>query len=168
MEIKWTPWRGAFVKGELPHDERCVLCVKHQERDDAANLVLLRGETCYVLMNLYPYNPGHLMVVPYAHTNDLPGLPAQASAEMLALGQRCVAILKQLMNPDGFNLGMNLGRTAGAGIDEHLHLHVVPRWNGDTNFMPLIGGVKLIPEAIDETYAALQPLFSADLSPQGA
>ncbi|HEY1013196.1 MAG TPA: HIT domain-containing protein [Herpetosiphonaceae bacterium] len=161
MEIKWTPWRGDFVKGSAPNPPGCVLCAKHEESDDAANLVLYRGAQCYVLMNLYPYNPGHLMVVPYAHTADLPGLPAAASAEMMALGQRCVAVLQELMGPHGFNLGMNLGRTAGAGIDEHLHLHVVPRWNGDTNFMPLIGGVKLIPEAIDETYAALRPLFDA-------
>ena len=159
MEIKWTPWRGAFVKGDLPQDDRCVLCVKHQESADAQNLVLFRGAAAYVLMNLYPYNPGHLMVVPYAHTNDFAGLPAAASAELMALGQRCVGVLSELMRPHGFNLGMNLGRTAGAGIDEHLHLHVVPRWNGDTNFMPLIGGVKLIPEAIDETFAALRPLF---------
>lgn len=159
MEIKWTPWRGQFVKGELPADDRCVLCVKHQESDDAPNLVLYRGATCYVLMNLYPYNPGHVMIVPYDHTNDLINLPSATSAEMLHLGQKSVGVLTQLMKPHGFNLGMNLGRTAGAGIDEHLHLHVVPRWNGDTNFMPLIGGVKLIPEAIDETYTAMKPLF---------
>lgn len=159
MEIKWTPWRGEFVKGEHPKDERCVLCVKHEETDDRANLVLYRGATCYVMLNLYPYNPGHLMIVPYEHTNDLPGLAVEASVEMMRLGQECVRILTEAMNPHGYNLGMNLGRTAGAGIDQHLHLHVVPRWNGDTNFMPLIGGVKLIPEAIDDTYAELKPYF---------
>lgn len=160
IEIKWTPWRGAFVKGELPGDDRCVLCTKHEERDDRANLVLYRGATSYVLLNLYPYNPGHLMVAPYAHTNDFAGLPAATSAEVMALTQRCVAVLTAVMNPHGFNLGMNLGRPAGAGIDQHLHMHIVPRWNGDTNFMPLIGGVKLIPEAMDDTYVALADGFS--------
>ncbi|HYF62260.1 MAG TPA: HIT domain-containing protein [Herpetosiphonaceae bacterium] len=159
MEIKWTPWRADFIKSDKPKDDRCVLCAKHEERDDAANLVLYRGEASYVLMNLYPYNPGHLMVVPYDHTNDFAGLPAATAAELMALGQRSVAILGELMNPNGFNLGMNLGRPAGAGIDQHLHLHVVPRWNGDLNFMPLIGGVKLIHESLEDTYAALKPLF---------
>lgn len=161
IEIKWTPWRGEFVKGGEPADDRCVLCAKHEEQDGPANLVLYRGLHAYVLMNLYPYNPGHLMVVPYAHTNDFAGLRAAASAEIMALGQQAVAILQAAMAPHGFNLGMNLGRTAGAGIDQHLHLHVVPRWNGDTSFMPLIGGTKLIPEAMDDTYAALAPRFQA-------
>ncbi len=159
MEIKWTPWRADFIKSDKPKDDRCVLCAKHEERDDAANLVLHRGETSYVLMNLYPYNPGHLMVVPYDHTSDFAGLPAATAAELMALSQRCVAILGELMSPNGFNLGMNLGRPAGAGIDQHLHLHVVPRWNGDLNFMPLIGGVKLIHESLEDTYVALKPLF---------
>jgi ATP adenylyltransferase len=99
------------------------------------------------------------MVVPYEHTADFGVLAAQTASEIMALGQRCVAVLQREMQPHGFNLGMNLGRTAGAGVDQHLHLHVVPRWNGDTNFMPLIGGVKLIPEAIDDTYEALRPHF---------
>lgn len=159
MEIKWTPWRATFIKADKPADDRCVLCAKHEEPDDAANLVLFRGATSYVLMNLYPYNPGHLMVVPYAHTNDFARLPAATATEIMALSQRSVAILTDLMQPNGFNLGMNLGRPAGAGIDQHLHMHVVPRWNGDLNFMPLIGGVKLIHESLEDTFLALQPLF---------
>ncbi|MCA0351571.1 MAG: HIT domain-containing protein [Chloroflexi bacterium] len=161
MEIKWTPWRGQFVKGETPKDSRCVLCVKHEESNDAENHVLYRGQYSYVLMNLYPYNPGHLMIVPYAHTNDFANLPAETAAEIMHLTQRSATILSTVMNPHGYNLGMNLGRPAGAGIDEHLHMHIVPRWNGDTNFMPLIGGVKLIPEAMDDTYAALVGHFQA-------
>jgi ATP adenylyltransferase len=112
-------------------------------------------------MNLYPYNPGHLMVIPYEHTADFGGLPSEVASELVALGQRCTQVLATAMQPHGFNLGMNLGRVAGAGIAEHLHLHIVPRWNGDTNFMPLIGGVKLVPEALDDTYAALRPHFDA-------
>ena len=161
MDIKWTPWRAAFVKGETDQDDdQCVLCTKHQASDDRENLVLYRGRNCYVLMNLYPYNPGHLMVVPYQHTSNFAQLAAMTNAELMALGQRSVAVLQEVMNPHGFNLGMNLGRPAGAGIDQHLHLHVVPRWNGDTNFMPVIGGTKLIPEAMDDTYAALFPVFN--------
>lgn len=162
MEIKWTPWRGQYIKSSSSEeDDGCVLCVAHQANRDAEKLVLYRGEHAYVLMNLYPYNPGHLMVAPYEHTADFANLEPAVATEIMALGQRCTAVLQAEMQPHGFNLGMNLGRVSGAGVDQHLHLHIVPRWNGDTNFMPLIGGVKLIPEAIDDTYAALKPRFDA-------
>ncbi len=160
MEIKFTPWRMAYIKGaDAPANDECVLCAKGREPADVANLVLHRGATCYVLMNLYPYNTGHLMITPYTHTADLPGLDPATAAELLGLTQRSVALLGQALGPHGFNIGMNLGRTAGAGIDEHLHMHIVPRWNGDANFMPIVGGTKLIPEALDQTYAKLRPLF---------
>lgn len=160
IDLKWTPWRGTYIKGETkPKDDRCILCTKHEETDDAENLVLYRGQSCYVLLNLYPYNPGHLMVAPYAHTADFSALSAEQAGELMALTQRCVSVLTEAMHPDGFNIGMNLGRVGGAGIDQHLHMHIVPRWNGDMNFMPVIGGTKLLPEAIDDTYAALKPLF---------
>jgi ATP adenylyltransferase len=123
--------------------------------------VLVRRTHCYVVLNLYPYNPGHLMVVPYAHSADLPGLDPHAANELFDTGRRCVALLGVAMQPHGFNLGMNLGRTAGAGIEEHLHLHVVPRWTGDANFMPIVGGTKMVPEALEQTYAKLRPLFEA-------
>jgi len=160
MEIKWTPWRGQYIKSaDAEQEAGCVLCNAYQANDDAAKLVLYRGAHTFVLMNLYPYNPGHLMVIPYAHTADFAQLAPSIAAEMMAVGQQCAAVLQAEMQPHGFNLGMNLGRVSGAGVDQHLHLHVVPRWNGDTNFMPLIGGVKLIPEAMDDTYAALKPHF---------
>jgi ATP adenylyltransferase len=160
MEIKFTPWRMAYIKNsDAPADSECVLCAKGREAPAPSNLVLHRGATCYILMNLYPYNTGHLMVVPYDHTADLPGLPAATAAELFDLTRRSVDLLGRAMAPHGFNIGMNLGRTAGAGIDEHLHMHIVPRWNGDLNFMPVVGGTKLIPEALDQTYAALKPLF---------
>jgi ATP adenylyltransferase len=160
MEIKFTPWRMAYIKSaDAAKDTGCVLCAKGREQPNVADLVLYRGATCYVLMNLYPYNPGHLMVTPYAHTADLPGLDAAVAGELFDLTRRSVAILTTALAPHGFNSGMNLGRVAGAGIDEHLHMHIVPRWNGDANFMPIIGGTKLIPEALDQTYAKLRPLF---------
>ena len=162
MEIKWTPWRAQYIKDDAGRKSAgCPLCNAHEAGDDTRLLVLHRGEHNFVLMNLYPYNPGHLMVVPYDHTADFGALPPATSAEMLRLAQRCTGVLMEAMQPHGFNIGMNLGRMGGAGIDEHLHLHVVPRWNGDTNFLPLIGGVKLVPEAIDDTYAVLRPLFDA-------
>jgi ATP adenylyltransferase len=162
LEIKWTPWRNQYIKREGGDDKpACALCHAHQAGDDRGLLVLARGTWNFVMMNLYPYNPGHLMVVPYEHTADFTGLFAEASAELIALAQRSMTILQGEMRPNGFNMGMNLGRTGGAGIAEHLHLHVLPRWDGDTNFMPLIGGVKLVPEALDDTYAALRPRFDA-------
>jgi ATP adenylyltransferase len=160
MEIKFTPWRMAYISNsDQPANNECILCVRGREAPDPANLVLHRGESCYVLMNLFPYNTGHLMVVPYIHTADLVGLDLTIAQELLALTRRSVAILTSAMAPHGFNIGINLGRTAGAGIDEHLHMHIVPRWEGDANFMPIVGGTKLIPEALDQTYAKLRPLF---------
>lgn len=162
MEIKFTPWRMAYIRGSnQPADDECVLCAKGREAADASNLVLYHGSACYVIMNLYPYNTGHLMVVPYQHTADLPGLAADTAGELFDLVRRSVAVLGEALAPHGFNLGMNLGRTAGAGIDEHLHMHIVPRWNGDANFMPIVGGTKLIPESLDQTYGKLRPLFDA-------
>jgi ATP adenylyltransferase len=160
MEIKFTPWRMAYIaSADKPADTECVLCARGRASPDASNLVLHHGATCYVLMNLYPYNTGHLMIVPYIHTADLAGLDTEIAEELFTLTRRSVAILTQAFQPHGFNIGMNLGRTAGAGIDEHLHMHIVPRWEGDTNFMPIVGGTKLIPEALDQTYAKLRPRF---------
>jgi ATP adenylyltransferase len=160
MEIKFTPWRMAYIKdADAPATSGCVLCDKGRSTDDSADLVLYRGTTCYVIMNLYPYNTGHLMVAPYAHTANLPGLDLTTAAEFFDLTRQSVALLSLALTPHGFNIGMNLGRTAGAGIDEHMHMHIVPRWNGDTNFMPIVGGTKLIPETLDQTYAKLRPRF---------
>ena len=160
MEIKFTPWRMAYINsGDTVANAECVLCAKGRESPDVSNLVLCHCANCYVLMNLYPYNTGHLMIVPYLHTADLPGLDPTIASELFDLTRRSVAILTEALAPHGFNIGMNLGRTAGAGIDEHMHMHIVPRWTGDANFMPIIGGTKLIPEALDQTYLKLRPLF---------
>lgn len=161
MEIKWTPWRRSYIKGETKSDA-CPFCEAAQGDDDAASLVLHRGEHCFVIMNLFPYNPGHLLIIPYLHAGDLEALPAATAAEIMHLTQRTLGVLRQALKPHSFNLGMNLGSSAGAGIPDHLHFHILPRWSGDTNFMPLIAGTKLIPEAMDDTYAALKPLFAHD------
>jgi len=165
MEIKFTPWRMAYISGDNTQaNAECVLCVRGREAPTTANLVLHRGTNCYVLMNLYPYNTGHIMIVPYNHTADLAKLEAAVADELFDLTRKSVAALTTTLAPHGFNIGMNLGSTAGAGIDEHMHMHIVPRWNGDANFMPIIGGTKLIPEALDQTYAKLRPSF--DLFPK--
>lgn len=160
MEIKFTPWRMNYIKSaDSAESSGCVLCDKGRTTDMPADLVLYRGKFCYVIMNLYPYNTGHLMVTPYAHTADLPGLDSATAGELFDLTRTSVTLLGQALAPHGFNIGMNLGRTAGAGIDEHLHMHIVPRWSGDANFMPIVAGTKLVPESLDQTYAKLCPLF---------
>jgi ATP adenylyltransferase len=149
----------AFVGGGEPVG--CIFCAKTAESNDEENLILYRGERAFVLLNLYPYNSGHLMVAPYLHTGDLAGLPADVGAEVLSLTQRAVAALTAEYRPDGFNIGMNLGKIAGAGIPDHLHVHVVPRWGGDTNFMPVTAETKVLPETLDQTYRRLRPRLEA-------
>lgn len=159
MERLWAPWRMKYISGESAKDVpdgACVLCLKWQERQDTENLVLYRGDVCYMMMNLFPYSNGHLMVLPVRHIADFSSLSEAERLEMFDLAQKGMAALKRAMNPDGFNLGMNLGRVAGAGISDHLHLHIVPRWNGDTNFMPVLGETKVISEGLDETYRKLK------------
>jgi ATP adenylyltransferase len=162
MEIQFTPWRMAYIKGDTaPKDKGCVLCklCEDDPANDATNLVVYRGEHCYVVLNRYPYNTAHLMVVPYVHTADLSGLEDACAADLFGLTRRCVALLNEEYQPHGMNLGMNLGHTAGAGIAEHLHMHIVPRWEGDTNFYPIVGGIKVIPEGLERTFERLHPLF---------
>jgi ATP adenylyltransferase len=162
VERLWTPWRRAFIESATADAQTtCFLCAGPAAQDDPANLILLRAEHTYVLMNLYPYNSGHLMIAPYAHTGDLVGLDSSIAQEMMALTQRSVGVLQQVYRPEGFNIGMNLGKPAGAGVPDHLHIHVVPRWTGDTNFMPIVGGTKVLPETLEQTYDRLAPLFRA-------
>ncbi len=155
-DILWTPWRLDFILGAKKPD--CVLCQKlHDDtRRDPENLVLYRGQHCAVILNLYPYSTGHLMVLPYLHTSDFVALEPATLDELSDLTRRGVALLKQTHRPDGLNLGMNLGKVAGAGIDDHLHQHVVPRWNGDNNFMSVTAQTRLMPELLSHTYAKLQ------------
>ena len=134
----------------------CIFCDFPKMDKDEKNLILHKGKHCFVILNAFPYNPGHLMVVPYRHTADMPSLTGEELAEMMSLCQKAHRVLTLVMNPHGFNLGMNLGKVAGAGIDGHLHMHIVPRWNGDTNFMPVIGEVRVISEALNSTWKRLK------------
>jgi ATP adenylyltransferase len=135
--------------------------VRLPEAQDRASLILLRGEHNFVIMNLYPYNSAHLMVVPYPHTSDFVGLNAETVGEMMALVQKMVRVIKEEYGPEGFNIGMNLGRIAGAGVADHVHMHIVPRWAGDTNFMPVVGSTKVMPELLETTYDRLKHRLAA-------
>ena len=153
----WAPWRMAYITGESQKNVRgCIFCLKPKQKNDAKNLILLRGKEAFVIMNLYPYNNGHLMVAPYRHVGELEKLTDSELLEMINLARRCQKAMAATMRPDGFNLGFNLGRTAGAGIADHIHLHLVPRWNGDTNFMPVLAGTKVISEGLLQTYRKLK------------
>jgi ATP adenylyltransferase len=145
-----------YVGGAEEAAPECLFCELASQDQDEKNLVLRRGRHAFSLLNLYPYNSGHLMVAPYLHTADLVGLPFEVAADLLALTQQAVAALSAEYRPEGFNIGMNLGRAAGAGIPDHLHVHVVPRWGGDTNFMPLTAGTKVLPEALGRTWERLR------------
>ena len=161
MERLWTPWRRAFVEGAgSDQTAECFLCASPSAAQDAETFILFRGEHTFVLLNLYPYNNGHMLVAPYAHTGNLANLASAIAGELMATTQRCVAALQRVYRPDGSNIGLNLGKAAGAGVPDHLHVHVVPRWNGDTNFMPIAANTKVLPESLDQTYARLRPVFA--------
>ncbi len=154
-ERLWTPWRMSYVGGESPVPG-CVFCNVQQTADDAASLVIHRGEHAFVIMNLYPYNTGHLMVVPNDHQHDLARLSSETRIEMAELTAAFTTGLRNALRCEGFNTGMNLGDVAGAGIADHLHQHIVPRWRGDANFMPIVGSTKVLPELIPATYAKIR------------
>lgn len=157
MKRLFCPWRIKYVTSEKPKE--CIFCAKIKENKDEENLILLRGKYNFVILNLYPYNNGHLMIVPYEHTNDITKLNLEILSEMMYFTQITVETLKEVMNPHGFNIGFNIGEVAGAGIAEHLHLHIVPRWSGDTNFMFVLGETKVIPEDLHATYKKLRPVI---------
>jgi len=157
MKRLWSPWRMEYILRQKPGG--CIFCDKALEQADAENLILFRGEHCFVMINRYPYNNGHLMVAPYEHVDTLTALSPEALTEMMTLIKMCIEVLSEEMRPDGFNVGMNLGAAAGAGIRDHIHMHVVPRWTGDTNFMPVLGDTHVIVEGLDECYQRLCPCF---------
>jgi len=146
MRQLWAPWRMEYIGSETRTDDSCIFCTKASENRDAENYVLHRGKHCFVIMNLYPYNNGHLMVAPYEHAPDIEVLTADVLADIMSTTQKCLAALRTAMAPHGFNMGINQGSVAGAGITDHMHLHIVPRWNGDTNFMPVLADVKVMPQ----------------------
>ncbi len=153
----WAPWRLAYVKDASKDiEEQCIFCAKPRADDDEANLIVHRGERSFVILNLYPYTNGHLMVAPYDHIARLQELPAATLAEMMGFAQRAMDRLEAVYQPHGYNVGFNQGRVAGAGVEHHIHMHVVPRWAGDNNFMPVIADTKVMPQTIEQSYAALK------------
>jgi len=150
MEPLHAPWRIEYILAPKPALEQSLFTTIAQSNDDEANYVVARDKTCYALLNKYPYTGGHLMVVPYKQTHDLNGLTEEEMSDLMKLTRRCQNALTKVMNPDGFNLGVNLGKCAGAGIAEHLHIHIVPRWSGDTNFMPVLASTTVVPQALGE------------------
>ena len=156
----WAPWRLAYVKdASKDNEDECIFCTKPAEEDDERNLIVHRGERCFVILNLFPYTNGHLMVAPYEHTGKLQDLDPETVAEMMALAQRSMRRLEQVYEPHGYNVGVNQGRIAGAGFEGHIHLHVVPRWGGDTNFMPVIGDTRVMPQSLEDSFKALKEAF---------
>ncbi len=156
----WTPWRMEYIRVAKGEPEGCIFCELPRLGDDAEARILARAERAFAILNAFPYNPGHLMVAPFRHLGELEEMTPEELADVDRLLQRSVVALKAEMEPHGFNLGMNLGRVAGAGIPDHVHWHVVPRWSGDTNFMPVIGETKVVPELLEETYRRLAPRFA--------
>jgi ATP adenylyltransferase len=156
MESLHAPWRLEYILSPKPELKTGLFARIAQSSDDVANLVIARDRTCFALLNRYPYNGGHLMVVPYKESPDLIGLTEEETCDLWKLARRCIEALKAVMRPDGFNVGINLGKVAGAGIHEHLHIHIVPRWTGDTNFMPVIAGTGVLPDALADIAAKLR------------
>ncbi|OGV37767.1 MAG: HIT family hydrolase [Lentisphaerae bacterium GWF2_45_14] len=158
----WAPWRIEFIRSKK--DGSCFLCgQKKGKRDDESTLVVARGENIFVILNKFPYNSGHLMIAPYRHTGDISELSADERRELLDLTVAAKNVLAKLMRPDGFNAGFNLGLAGGAGVADHIHFHIVPRWNGDTNFMPVIGGPRVVPEALEDTAQLIRENWSFDI-----
>ncbi len=164
MEHLHAPWRIEYILAPKPRSDQSVFTRIAQSSDDLANHVIARDRTCFAVLNTYPYNGGHLMVVPYKQTADLDDLTDQELLELMRLTRRCIKALKRTMRPDGFNLGVNLGRVAGAGVVEHLHIHVVPRWSGDTNFMPVLADTSVVPEALRDVAQRLRGALEVDMA----
>jgi ATP adenylyltransferase len=155
MDYLWTPWRYVYVSS-TEKTGGCVFCDAPREKDDAKALIVHRGKHCFVILNAYPYTPGHVMIVPYSHLDELQKLPAEAAQEMMALSQRMETVLRELYRPDGINLGMNIGKAAGAGIAGHIHMHVLPRWVADANFMSVVGETRILPETLQVTWERMR------------
>lgn len=157
MEVLWAPWRLDYILGPKP--DSCVFCIPEHTDEDEERLILYRGKHNFVIMNKFPYNNGHIMVTPYRHIMNIADLTPEESHEHMKLLQQCVSILQQRFSPGGINVGLNLGEAAGAGIREHMHFHLVPRWNGDSSFMAVMNETRVVPEHLLSTYHAMKPLF---------
>jgi ATP adenylyltransferase len=157
MKHTWAPWRIEYIR--MVKQNGCILCDKPKEKKDAENFILFRGEKNFIMLNAYPYNPGHLLIAPYRHISSLELLTESERNEHYKLVSLGIEVLKAQLNPAGFNVGANLGKVAGAGIDDHFHSHIVPRWQGDDNFMPVLADTKVIPQALADTYNDLKGKF---------
>jgi ATP adenylyltransferase len=163
MDYLWTPWRYAYITGAAKHDGKsgqCIFCELPKLPDEEAKIVH-RGGRCFVILNSFPYTSGHVMVVPFAHLDELQKLPEETASEMMGLCQTMEGVLRAVYSPDGINLGMNVGRAAGAGVAGHVHMHVLPRWVGDTNFMTVTGESRVLPESLEETYRRISRAVQA-------
>jgi ATP adenylyltransferase len=158
MDILWTPWRYTYIKS-ADLAQGCIFCDKPKENDDERNLIVHRGTRCYIILNAFPYTNGHVMVVPFAHEDQLQKLDRETATEMIALTQKSESVLRELYNPEGINLGMNIGRAAGAGVAGHVHMHVLPRWTADANFMSVVGETRVLPEDLATTYKRMKGKF---------
>lgn len=157
MNVLYSPWRMDYILSQKA--DECIFCVKPQTDDDAKQFIVYRSSYCFVILNVYPYNNGHIMVVPFKHVSSLNLLETDELNDLFQTVSLCEHVLRKVYKPDGMNIGINIGKTAGAGIEEHIHVHIVPRWQGDVNFMNSIGGVRVIPEAFERTYQMIKEQF---------
>ncbi|MFQ5449180.1 MAG: HIT domain-containing protein [Nitrospinaceae bacterium] len=157
MKQIWAPWRMEYIQGDKSGE--CIFCTLPRAGDDEKNFILFKGPRCFIIMNIFPYNTGHVMISPYRHLSCLTLLDEEECAEMNHLTRKCVEILRTVTAPEGFNIGINLGKAGGAGFDEHIHVHIVPRWTGDTNYMPVLADTKIHPEHLRATYEKMAPHF---------
>ncbi|MCD6555311.1 MAG: HIT family hydrolase [Chloroflexi bacterium] len=157
MKRLWAPWRMRYLTGEK--EKGCIFCTRIAESRDRENYILYRGERGFLILNLYPYNNGHMMAVPYNHVASLEDLDTETLTELMLLVNKGLAALREAMSPQGFNVGVNIGEVAGAGVAGHVHIHVVPRWGGDTNFMPILADTRVVPELLDQTYERLRAVM---------
>lgn len=162
MNFIWSPWRMEYMQPNIQPD-KCILCELTKQPDSAENLIMHRGERVYIILNRYPYTSGHLMVVPFEHKQSLEDLDRQTSHELMETTQKAIRLLKSVYQPQGFNVGVNIGEAAGAGIVGHVHLHIVPRWSGDTNFMSTLATTRVLPESLVETYRRLKETWQRGL-----
>jgi len=163
MKHLWTPWRMTYLQNNVPQPSGCIFCnAASTPENDASTFVVHRGKFAFIILNVYPYNNGHLMIVPFAHAESVEHLPPETLAEIMALNNISLSVLRKAYNPHGFNVGINIGNAAGAGVPGHVHLHIVPRWSGDNNFMSTLANTRVIPELLDTTYERLKSLWPSD------
>ena len=160
MNHLWSPWRMKYIENH-EKENGCVFCDAQAKADGAENLIAFRGKLAYVILNRFPYTSGHLMVIPFEHKPNLEELDAETRAEMMELAARCMSVLRNIYKPQGFNMGANIGEAAGAGVKGHVHIHIVPRWAGDTNFMSAVGETRVLPEALEDTYRRVREGFES-------